>query len=31
VHQVVLVDDRGVFDGVVTATDVLRFLCKSSV
>jgi CBS domain-containing protein len=31
VHQVVLIDDRGVFDGVVSATDVLRFLCKQSV
>jgi CBS domain-containing protein len=29
VHQVVVVDDRGVFDGVVDAADVLRFLCRS--
>jgi hypothetical protein len=29
VHQIVVVDDRGVFDGVVDAADVLRFLCRT--
>lgn len=29
VHQVAVVDDRGVFDGVVDAADVLRFLCRN--
>jgi CBS domain-containing protein len=29
VHQIVVVDDRGVFDGVVDGADVLRFLCRT--
>ena len=29
VHQLVVVDERGLYSGIITARDVVRFLCRS--